>query len=289
MKLLMLSPAQSAHLKNTYGPSALVTGASSGIGRETARLLARAGLDLVVSGRGGASLDALASEARDLGVAVRVIEADLADPDAPRRLATATEDLDLGLLVSAAGHGSAGPFLATDLDTELRMLSVNAGATLALTRLVAPRLAARQGRGGIMMFGSLLGWQGTPWSANYAATKAYVQSLAEALHVELGPHGVDVLSVAPGPVATGFAERAGMTMGPTEDAAAVAVRALQALGRRGTVVPGGRSRTLTWGLAALPRPLRVRAIGRAVRGMATPTSATAAAGPAARTEPTAAG
>jgi len=117
------------------------------------------------------------------------------------------------------------------------------------------------------LLASLVGFQGTPFSAHYAATKAYVQSLAEALHVELALSGVDVLASAPGPVQSGFAARAGMHFGVAVKPAEVAQATLDALGCKTTVVPGLLSKILTYSLSALPRSSRVRMMGWVMRGM----------------------
>ena len=108
----------------------------------------------------------------------------------------------------------------------------------------------------MILLASLVGWQGVPRTAHYAATKAYVQSLAEALRIELKPKGVDVLSCAPGPVRSGFAARADMVMGAAVTPDVVAREALNSLGRKGTVVPGGLSKLLTYALTPLRRFLR---------------------------------
>ncbi len=125
----------------------------------------------------------------------------------------------------------------------------------------------RQGRGGIVLFGSLLGFHGAPFSATYAATKGFVQSFAEGLRAELKPLGVSVLSVAPGPVGTGFASRAGMQMAQSATPETVARGALAALGRLGTVRPGFLAKFLGWSLAMLPRPGRVRVMGLIMKSM----------------------
>jgi uncharacterized protein len=106
-----------------------------------------------------------------------------------------------------------------------------------------------------------------PWSANYAATKAYVQTLAEALHLELAPAGVDVLVSAPGPVATGFARRANLMMGKALRSSDVARATLEALGRGTTVRPGWLSKLLGYSLAMLPRSGRVRVMSLVMGGM----------------------
>jgi uncharacterized protein len=147
---------------------------------------------------------------------------------------------------------------------------LNVDAVTALAHRFGARFAAR-GRGSIVLFGSLVGFQGTPWSATYAATKAFVQSLGEALHQELGPVGVDVLVSAPGPVHTGFGARATMTMNAAADADDVARATLRAIGsRRTTVRPGGHARLMGYTLGSLPRGLRVRVMRTIMTSMAQP-------------------
>lgn len=251
----------------TYGPWAVVTGASSGIGRATAADLAARGLHLVLVARRQAVLDDLATElATAHGVETRVVAADLARSDGLDAVEVATASLDVGLLVAAAGFGTSGPFLNADLDEELEMLAVNGRATLRAAYHFGRRFAER-GRGGIVLFGSLVGFQGTPYAAHYAATKAYVQTLAEALHVELAPLGIDVLSSAPGPVHTGFADRADMRMGAALRPEDVVRPTLNALGRKQTVRPGLLTKVLAGSLAPLPRWARVRIMARVMGGM----------------------
>ncbi len=250
-----------------YGPWAVVTGASSGIGRETALRLAEDGLNLVLVARGRDALERLAADlASRRGIEVRVISADLAQDTATEAVEAATRYLDVGLLVAAAGFGTSGSFLGSSLERELEMLDVNCRAPLAMSLHFGRRFAGR-GRGGVVLMGSIVGFQGTPLAANYAATKAYVQTLAEALHAELGPLGVDVVSSAPGPTDSGFAARAGQRMGATVKPEDVARATLDALGRRVTVLPGALSKVLGLSLAPLPRGARVRIMGRVMNGM----------------------
>ena len=146
---------------------------------------------------------------------------------------------------------------------------MNVTAVMRLSHTFARRLAAR-GKGGIVLFGSIVGWQGVPGQANYAASKAYVQSLAEGLHDELKPRGVDVLAVAPGPVASGFGARAGLTMTSATTTDLVATATLNALGRRRTVIPGARGKFLTAALAPLPRRIRSLILGKVIASMRSP-------------------
>ncbi|MEM0964433.1 MAG: SDR family NAD(P)-dependent oxidoreductase, partial [Bacteroidota bacterium] len=237
--------------------------ASSGIGRGFAQALAARGLNLVLVARREGALRQLAET---LPTETRVVPADLASSDGLDTVERETADLDVGLLVAAAGFGTSGPFADSDLAVESAMLDVNVGAVLRQSHHFGGRFAAR-GRGGIVLLGSLVGFQGTPYAAHYAATKAYVQTLAEALYVEMKPRGVDVLSVAPGPVATGFADVAGMRMGATVPIPTVVEQSLRALGRKQTVRPGLLTKVLLAGLRSVPRSGSVRIMERVMGGM----------------------
>lgn len=253
--------------RNRYGAWAVVTGASEGIGYEIAYALAEKGLNLVLVARRQAVLEELASKlTRQFGVEVHVIAADLAQEDAVQRLIQATTALDVGLLVASAGFGTSGNLVEAPLAQELNMLDVNCRSVLALVHPFAQRFAAQQ-RGGLVLMSSLLAFQGVPRSANYAASKAYVQTLAEGLRLELAPLGVDVLSAAPGPVKTGFAARANLQMGMALHPRVVARHILDALGRKTTVRPGWLSVLLEGSLTGLPRNLRSRILGKVMQGM----------------------
>jgi short-subunit dehydrogenase len=263
----MLSPSLANRLRSRYGPWAVVTGASSGIGDAIARQLAAAGLHVVLVARRAAVLDDLSADLRAAhGVEVRTVAADLATDAGRAAVEADTEALDVGLFVAAAGFGTSGAFLDADADEEADMLAVNVSAVLRGALHFGRRFAARRG-GGIVLFGSIVGFQGTPHAAHYAATKAYVQTLAEGLHVELAPLGVDVLASAPGPVHTGFAARASMRMGQAMQPDDVARATLAALGRRTTVLPGALTKVLGGSLALLPRAVRARIMGRVMAGM----------------------
>lgn len=253
-----------------YGAWAVVTGASDGIGRAFAAQLAEEGISVVLVARREGVLTSLARELeRRHGVSTLVVAADLGTAGGRAAVASATDGLEVGLLVAAAGFGSSGPFLETDLDEELAQVDVNCGAVLAQCHLFGHRFAER-GCGAIVLLSSIVAFQGVPRAANYAATKAYVQTLAEGLRRELGPLGVDVLACAPGPVDSGFASRAHMELGATVAPEVVARGALGALGRRATVAPGGLSKLLSGSLRGLPRGGRVRVMQRVMAGMTRP-------------------
>jgi hypothetical protein len=249
-----------------YGPWAVVAGASDGIGREFAVDLARRGLNLVLVARREPLLQALAGElGRRHGIECRVV-VHLGAADALPRLDEQTRALDIGLLVAAAGFGSSGPLVDGELGNELDMVDLNCRAVLGLSWHFGRRFKAR-GRGGLLLLGSLVAFQGVPRAANYAATKAYMQTLAEGLRAELQPFGVDVLASAPGPVACGFAARAGMRMSSAQRPKVVARASLDALGRSTTVRPGALSKLLGWSLAMLPRWAMVRVIAQVMKGI----------------------
>lgn len=255
-------------LLRRFGPTALITGASDGIGRAIAVQLAEQGFDLILVARGRTALRELAL---DLGVRfgteTTVIPIDLSAPDAVATVLEETRGAQIGLVVAAAGFGSVGPFLHQDMASEINMVDLNCRSVVELSHGFGQRMAA-QGSGGIVLFGSLVGFQGAPLSATYAATKGFVQSFAEGLAPELAAQGVSVLSVAPAQVGTGFAARAGMQMGKAATPETVAKGALVALGKRGTVRPGFLAKFLGWSLAMLPRWGRVKIMGIIMKGMA---------------------
>lgn len=264
---MKLSHNEQQRLRTAYGPWALVTGASSGIGLELATQLAKAGFNLVLNARSESTLHQIASQlTQQSGQDVRVVAADLTQPAGVQQLIEATDGLEIGLLVASAGYGTSGLFINSELASELDMVRVNCEALLALTYHFSQRFV-QQGRGGLILMSSLVAFQGVPYSANYAATKAYVQSLAEALALELKPKGVDVLAAAPGPVASGFGGRANMMMNMALTPAQVGVPILQALGRQTTVLPGFLTKLLTYSLRTVPRWAKVRIMQQVMRGM----------------------
>ena len=208
----MMSARRRRDFRSRYGPWAVVTGASSGIGRATALQLGEAGLNVMIVSRRHELLNDIAAQlSRSSDIETRVVAADLATSIGLETVEDACKNLDVGLLVAAAGFGTSGAFLEANLTVELEMLDVNCRALVGQCLYFGRRFAKR-GRGGIVLMASLVGFQGVPFSASYAATKAYVQSLAEALYLELRPLGIDVLASAPGPVRSGFEARANMRM-----------------------------------------------------------------------------
>lgn len=261
------SAIEKDRLKRKYGPWAIVSGASSGIGLELAERLAEAGLNLVISSRNQAELENIAQRLTTIyAVEVKVVAADMSNELGIKMLIRATEELPVGLLVVSAGFGTSGLFIESDLDAEIDMVRVNCEALLHLTHHYS-KLFAENRRGGIILMSSMVGFQGVPFAANYAATKAYVQSLAEALSVELKPYGVDMLAAAPGPVKSKFGERASMAMNMALTPAQIGVPILRALGRQSTVLPGLLTKFLVGSLRTVPRWGKVLIMKRVMGGM----------------------
>jgi short-subunit dehydrogenase len=254
--------------KQKYGEWAIVTGASDGIGKACATQLAKSGYKVVLAARRKELLEQLSAElSTKYGVQCLVVAGDLSREGDIANLIQQTNALNVGLLVAAAGFGTSGRFIDAPIAEELSMLDVNCRAVVSLTHHYG-NLFRNQKRGGIILFGSLVGFQGAPRAANYAATKAYIQTLAEGLRVEMKPFGVDVLSVAPGPVHTGFATRAKMNLGNgAEKPEVIAKGALAALGNRATVRPGFIAKFLGYSLSTAPRFIRVMIMTAIMGGM----------------------
>ncbi|HSW11866.1 MAG TPA: SDR family NAD(P)-dependent oxidoreductase [Solimonas sp.] len=251
-----------------YGPWALVTGASSGIGEQFARVLAERGFHLVIAARRRELLDQLAAELGAAhGVQVDVLELDLGAADFMDRLLAATAGKDVGLLVSNAGFGLKGLHHLQDPAQLDRMLDVNARAPTLIARAYAPQLIER-GRGGLLFTGSLEGFASFPWSAAYAASKAYARSLGEALWGELKPHGVDVLLLAPGATDTeavslqGFDRTQLRGLMPPRD---VVEMALARLAKGPVFVPGVMNRAMVRFLTLLPRRWAILVAGKGTK------------------------
>jgi len=238
--------------------TALITGASSGIGADLARLFARDGYDLVLVARREEKLRELAKE---LGVTSTVIVADLARPDAAQEIANALveKSINIDVLVNNAGLGLAGPFMANDFAKDLQMIQVNIVALTQLTKLLLPGMVSRR-QGRILNVASTAAFQPGPLMAVYYATKAYVLSFSEAIAEELRGTGVTVTALCPGPTATGFGSVAGMeqtrlfTLMKPMSSAEVAKIGYEAMKRgRRVVVTGMMNRLLVQSIRISPR------------------------------------
>jgi short-subunit dehydrogenase len=192
---------------------AVITGASTGIGRELALVCAGAGYDVVLIARNAQALETLAAEiGSNNGTVVRVLPADLSIAGAPGEILRTLQDIlpDVEILINNAGFGLRGFFSTLDTARQMEMIQVNISALTHLTRLFLPSLLAR-GKGRILNVASTAAFQPGPLMTVYYATKAYVLSFSEALHNEVRDRGVTVTTLCPGPTATEFQERAGMS------------------------------------------------------------------------------
>lgn len=264
---MKLSNNEKLRLRSKYGEWAIITGASSGIGLELATQLADAGFNLVINAR---NLDTLQEVEKQLkvntNIEVKILAADVSETDSIDKIIQSTNGLNVGLLVVSAGFGTTGLFIDSSLHSEINMLKVNCEALLSLTHYYSQQFA-QQKRGGIILMSSIVAFQGTPYAANYAATKAYVQTLAEGLAIELKPKGVDVLAAAPGPVESGFSQRANMNMSMSLKPKQIGVPILKALGRKTTVLPGVLTKLLVYSIRTVPRWGKVKIMEKVMGGM----------------------
>ncbi|HEY2651076.1 MAG TPA: SDR family NAD(P)-dependent oxidoreductase [Solirubrobacteraceae bacterium] len=255
------------NLRSKYGQVALVTGASAGMGAEFARQLAEAGLDLVLVARRRSKLEEIAEELQaKFDTRVEIVELDLLDDGAIDELTMRTEELDIGLLVLAAGVFTAGPFTTNELSAETEVVTLNAIRPMQLTHRYSSMFVER-GRGGIILVASTVGHQAAPYLANYAATKAYIATLGQALSYELKRSGVDLTVLSPGPTNTeGVQTAEGIDFSklplPMMKPDAVVSKALKGLGRRALVVPGPTNKIMdVMAKYFSPRPVLTRMFG----------------------------
>ena len=252
-------------------PVTVVTGASSGLGVDFARLAAADGHPLMLVARRADRLEALAATLRqDHGVAVTCHPADLADAAQRADLADRLAERPVATLVNNAGFGLRGRFHHLDPAEQSAMVAVNIAAVTELARAVAPGMVARRA-GGILNVASTAALQPGPGMAVYYATKAYVLSFSEALWAELRPYGVRVTALCPGPTATEFADRSGLAdsvlfrpgSARVSDSARVAAAGWRALARgRRVVVPGLPNRAYAAVSGLVPRRPVLAAVGR---------------------------
>jgi len=260
--------------KTTGKPWVLVTGASSGFGEEFARQYAAQGHALVMVARRLERLQALAEELRQQrGAQVLVEQVDLSDIASVVRLHDRLRDqgIAIDIVINNAGHGLQGPFADTPLDAALAMVQLDIASLTAVTHIFAQDMRKR-GRGKILLVASLLAYQGVENFAVYAAAKAYVLRLGEALHREFKREGITVTTLCPGASETGFATAAKMKitamvkplMMKPAPIVRSGIRALQA--GRISVVPGFGNKFLAVFTWATPRWLHQAAMSKAMNG-----------------------
>lgn len=242
-------------------PTALVTGASGGIGLDLSRVLARNGHDVILVARTTSRLQEVAAELQKSGVTVHVITSDLSRPNAAAHVVAELKrrNIEIEILVNNAGYGLTGAFADNDLQRELDMIQVNVVALTELTKLLLRPMIAR-GRGRILNVASTAAFQPGPLMAVYYATKAYVLSFSEAIADELRDSGVSVTALCPGPTQTGFAETANMTqsrlftmMRPMSSAEVARAGYRGMMSGTRIVIPGAKNKMLVQALRISPR------------------------------------
>jgi uncharacterized protein len=242
--------------------SALVTGASSGIGASLARKLAARGCDVVLVARRTDRLAAMAKElAHDHGVSTEVLTADLTDPEQLRVVEERVADpaRPVELVVNNAGFGSVGRFDKLPIDREVGQVNLNVLALVRLTHAALPRMV-ESGHGGVLNVSSVAGFGPSPGTAIYGATKAFVTSFSESLHAEVSRKAVHVTALCPGFTRTEYQEANGVDLRMPGllwlDPDAVAEAGLQAVtAGRPICVPGLQYKPLPVAMRLLPRPL----------------------------------
>jgi uncharacterized protein len=254
--------------KKRFGPWALVTGASSGIGKEFARQIAASGIHVALVGRREPLLRTVGAECTQAsGVQHRIIPLDLSEPDFLPVLADATRDLDIGLVVSNAGTGNPGKFLQLDRQLLQETLRLSTMAHLDIAHHFGQKLTKRR-RGGIILAGAMGAENGVPCMANDGAAKAYVHSLGEALHYELKPQGVYVTVLAAGFTNTAVLEKFGldpktMPMKPMSVEQCVSEALSGLLKNRSRIVPGRLNRIMNALVpASLARKMEADLLGK---------------------------
>ena len=253
--------------------TALVTGASSGIGYELTKLFAADGTDVIVVSRRREALEDVADELETTyEIDAHVIPADLSDPEAPMALHRSVADagLEVDVLVNNAGFGSYGPFLDDDAETDRALIELHVRTVTALTKLFGREMADRGG-GRILNNASIAGWAPTPNSAVYSAAKHYERAFSEALAAELVDQGITVTALCPGETDTGFFDRGNYDESGAAETDRMSAAAVAEAGYRGLmagdriVIPGRRNRLRAFLRRLLPRRLFVKATEESVK------------------------
>ena len=264
-------------MNRTTTKTALITGASSGIGKALAENFAKDGYNLVLAARGVAKMQALADDLQGrCKISATVIGADLETNDGATKLHAdiKSRGITISALANNAGYGSFGEFKDSALHTELAMMQLNMNTVVVLTKLFMPDLIATRGK--ILNTASTAAFQPGPYMAVYYATKAFVLSFSEAIAAELEGTGVTVTALCPGPTASGFQDKAdmqasalvkGKKLPSSEDVAGAGYRAMQ--GGRRVFVPGFMNWVMAQSVRFTPRNM----VTAMVKQMSKPTAA----------------
>lgn len=262
-----------------YGPWALIAGASEGIGAAFAESLAQRGLNVVLVARRQEPLQALAQKIiENYKVAVEIIAADLAEPNATEIINQATTHLDIGLVVYNAAYSIIGSFLDATPEDHARVVHVNCRGPVLIAHAFGGRMRNRKTnsatRGGIILLSSLTAFQGTPLIANYGATKAYNLVLGEGLWYELGKQGIDVIAccagatLTPGYIGSKPEQKTSAFAPPEMEPKAVAEETLHKLGAAPYLIPGTANKIASFFMRRLvTRAMAVRVMGNATEAL----------------------
>jgi len=255
----------SAEFRETYGPWAIVTGASSGIGEAFAHAVAKRGLQPLLVARRGDELARVAGEVKAAtGVDCEILAADLVSPEFIGAIERACEGRDIGLVVSNAGYNPPGDFEMRSREELCAVLEINCKAPVLLAEAFVRRLRER-GRGGFLITGSIEGFHGIPHSTVYAASKNFVQAFGEGLWGELAPEGIDVVVLAPGATDTPLIRSRGMQDLPgIMTSESVAEFGLDHLAQGPTAIPGESNQQMVATFSGMPRKDAVQAMGQAM-------------------------
>lgn len=247
-----------------YGPWALITGASSGIGEMFARELGALGFNLILVARRKNKMGSIAKELKQhYKIEIEIIELDLSRDDFINKIEDTTVQLDIGLLVNNAGFALTGEFTEHSLEDELRLFYVNCRAPLVLAHYFGKRMVSR-GKGGIINVSSASAFSSLPYWSNYAASKSYLLHLSEGLWYEMKPKGVDVLALCPGATQTGFAKVAGTNM-KGMSSANVVKKALHSIGKKTSVIVGFNNRFFVFIMKFMPRKMVIKLVGKVIQ------------------------
>lgn len=250
-------------MPDTTRPLAVVTGASSGIGKQLAIQLAARDHDLVVCAE-DAGIETAAEGLRLGGVTVTPVQADLATPEGVEQLVTVVESAGhpVDVLCLNAGVGVSGPFVEVPLEDDLRLLDLNIRSAVHTAKRLLPDMATR-GQGRVLITSSVAATMPGPWYATYAASKSFLLSFAEAIRYELKDTGVTVTALMPGPTDTNFFDRAGMQgttadEGAKDDPADVAKDGIEAMvnGKDRIVAHSWRNKVQVAMAKGTPEPLK---------------------------------
>lgn len=252
-------------LLSKYGQWALITGASSGIGRAFALQLAQQGFSLVLVARDQQALEKLSTELQSRHQTnTMVVASDLSTSNAVSELYSKVSSLNIGMLIPSAGVDEMGQFIEKDYKLIEKMLLLNIQAPTKLAHLFAQKMQTRK-RAAIILVSSIFAYQGIPNFAGYAASKSYILTLGETLNVEMSKHGIDVLVLSPGLTDTPFSQSMPVDFSKipmiAQQAAQVARTGLRSIGKKPTVVSGILNKFYAWENRLIPRSWPVKLFG----------------------------